>query len=128
LHNPLSFTVGRCEPFCLRVTGGGANSPVPVMPSGLCMLPTADGPSAVLPPRRLQVYPNPNGGRLTVDGFEGEIRVVDLCGRSVFRALNVRGKTVVDLAEAEPGLYLLVARSGHDLVVQRVVVESGSRD
>jgi len=98
------------------------------MPTGLCMLPTADGPSTGLTPLRLQVYPNPNCGRFTVDGFEGEIRVVDLCGRPVIHALNVHGRTVVDLAEATTGLYLLVARSGKGFVVQKFIVESESRN
>ncbi|MCO6481650.1 MAG: T9SS type A sorting domain-containing protein [Flavobacteriales bacterium] len=77
----------------------------------------------------LQLFPNPNTGRFTIDlpsDLRGtaSLRVMDLAGRIVARQeLNGTGMTVVQLPELPNGLYALALESNRKVLNGTIIIQ-----
>lgn len=112
------------EEFTMGWTAGGE------IPRVAC---AANSVSEVLEMPRtgsLAVYPNPNAGQFTVslewgEAAAGEIAIYDQLGKLV-RTLETPAllgyETTVEL-DVEPGLYLMVARNGREVLSESVIVK-----
>ncbi len=74
----------------------------------------------------LSVYPNPNSGLFTVKTTD-EVRVIELhntLGQSIpFGVTKLKGKLLIELKSAKPGMYIVKVMSQETLLVKQVIVQ-----
>jgi hypothetical protein len=83
----------------------------------------ADPESAYVEPVRL--YPNPASGQLTLELHrEGDVRILDLAGRTVWKSYISAGAHRIDIQHFAPGIYLmLIANDNIAPVTQKLIVQ-----
>lgn len=75
----------------------------------------------------VKIYPNPSSGIITVDGFnlisgeKGIIEIRQLSGRELIRMDVKDSKTVIDISELPPGLYICTLKTNITSNAYRIV-------
>lgn len=75
-------------------------------------------------PAALSVHPNPNSGEFTVElanGFEKQIRVMDITGRLIYTSISSQDKTTVDISSLSNGMYYVQIQSDNTVETMKVV-------
>lgn len=65
---------------------------------------------------RLEIFPNPTNGLITVSGLHGTwtIQVADITGKKVLNIQGSEPRTVCDLSGLKPGVYFIYTHQNHN--------------
>lgn len=69
----------------------------------------------------IMLYPNPATEQITIEGWEGEIEVMDLSGRMVYQ-IHSDGHLTIPCSDFPKGIYVVKLRSGSHLITRKLVL------
>ncbi|MBC8645453.1 T9SS type A sorting domain-containing protein [Flavobacterium lindanitolerans] len=72
----------------------------------------------------IKLYPNPNNGQFQLDfaGENADITVFDSLGKNIL-SKKVASQEVIDLGNAQKGIYIIQIKSGNSTVSKKVAIK-----
>ena len=79
-----------------------------------------DSPSTI----KLNVFPNPTNGKITVQSEElGRIEVIDLQGRIVYKSTMSCNSCDINIGDNSEGVYFIKVITNYGVLVKKIIIE-----
>jgi hypothetical protein len=71
---------------------------------------------------KISIYPNPTNGLLNIHGFVGDLTIIDITGKTIFKH-SIHGYGIINMSGYAPGVYFIKLESSGYIKTEKFVLK-----